>query len=68
MQTTSDRTVARLEREVTRLEDAQRDLMRRLDKLESEQFGMRLSRDTQETFLQMTFLLAMAALVVGLRG
>lgn len=55
-------TVASLEREVTRLEETQRDLRRRLDELDSKQFSMRMSANMQETFLMMTFLLAIGGL------
>jgi hypothetical protein len=68
MQTSTDRTIASLEHKVARLEDAQRDLRTRLDKLDSKQFSMGLSTDSMETFLAMTFLVAMIAFGLALRG
>jgi division protein CdvB (Snf7/Vps24/ESCRT-III family) len=68
MQTSADRHIASLERQVSRLEETQRGLQARVDQLESKQFSLGLSKDTQEAFLYMTFLVAMIAFGLGLRG
>jgi hypothetical protein len=68
MQTSSDYTIARLERQVTELEGAQRNLQRRLEQLDSKQFSFGSSQDWQETFLCLTWFVAIIAFALALGG